>query len=497
MINSVLIVGGGTAGWMTALYMRHKLPKSVNISLVESSDIGIIGVGEGSTPYMKNFFDELGIAESEWMASTDATFKSGIRFDNWCGEQQYSSYFHPFFNEFDIQPAEMFFYNSGLKRRGYQANAKPDHYFTASYIADQYRNPKPVNNTQKHVDYGYHFDSVKLARFLREKAIANGVQHIVANISHAQLKDSGDIGHVETDEGEALQADFFIDCTGFRSLLAQDALSQPFHSYKDWLFNDAAVAIQTPIDKNIGFKAQTTSKALSCGWMWQIPLTSRWGNGYVYSSQYLSPEDAEQELRQELGLDSAFEVKAKHLKMKVGRVENHWCRNCVAIGLSQGFIEPLEATALMLVQFAIQNLTVALTKCQESGKSPQQIDIDAYNAEMNRLFEGVKDYITVHYLLNTRTDSQYWIDAREKTRVSQRVQTLLNAWDQGKDFEVALNSINDQLVYLRPSWYCILSGMGRHPTQLRETDRQAPTEQAIAYCNQTVQQHFPLIQESE
>lgn len=499
MTESVLIVGGGTAGWMTALYMSHKLPQKTEIRLVESSDIGIIGVGEGSTPYMKNFFDELGIAESEWMQATDATYKSGIRFENWCAEPQYNAYFHPFFNEFDIQPAEMFFYNSGLKRRGFKADAKPDHYFTASYIAEQYRNPKPIKAINKHVDYAYHFDSVKLARFLRDKAIGQGVKHIVANISHAQLKSGPSdteqgIDKVITDQGEELTADFFVDCTGFRSLLIQDALKQPFQSYNDWLFNDSAVAIQTPLDQQ-GYKSQTNSKALTCGWMWQIPLTSRWGNGYVYSSQYLSPQDAEAELRSELKLEEATDIKVKHLKMKVGRIDNHWHKNCVAIGLSQGFIEPLEATALMLVQFAIQNFTAILSKTGSRITSYQQADIEAYNIEMNRLFEGVKDYITLHYLLNTRQDSQYWIDAREKTKVSHRLKTLLDAWDQGKDFEVALNAIHEQLVYLRPSWYCILSGMGRHPEKLLDTDKQAPTEQATAWCNQTVQQYFPLISE--
>lgn len=487
-IDSILIVGGGTAGWMTALYLSQKLKRKTHISLVESEDIGIIGVGEGSTPYLKSFFDELGIEESVWMAETDATFKAGIRFDNWCKEPACNSYFHPFFNEFDQQPAEMFFYNSGLKRRGYQANTNPDHYFTAAFITDQFRSPKIPENTHKHIDYAYHFDSVKLARFLREKAKSNGVNHIVANVNDVAVDEDGNIPHVNTECGKQLEADFFVDCTGFRGLLLQNAMERPFHSYQDWLFNDAAVAIQTPTSSPHKYKAQTRSKALSSGWMWQIPLTSRWGNGYVYSSRYLSKEAAEQELKEELGISQDEDVKVKHLKMKMGRVKEHWHKNCVAIGLSQGFIEPLEATALMLVQFAIQNLTETFNR-----GTPNSDDVTSYNDEINRLFEGVKDYITLHYLLNSRSDSAYWIDVREKTRVSDRIEHLLKAWDGGKDFEMALNDISKALVYLRPSWYCILSGMGRHPENLQSTEKAGPVEQAINYCEKVAEAHFPLL----
>ena len=488
MQSSILIVGGGTAGWMSALYLKQTLPDNTQITLVESEDIGIIGVGEGSTPYLRNFFAELAIPESEWMAATDATYKAGIRFDNWCQEAEYQSYFHPFFNEYDQQPAEMFFYNSGLKRRGAQVAAHPDLFFTAAYIADQYRSPAAEAPQRKHIDYAYHFDSVKLGRFLRTKAKAIGVNHIIANVADVQLDASGAIACVMTECGQKLVAELFIDCSGFHGLLLQKSLARPFTSYADTLFNDAAVAIQTPVATPHQYKPQTDSKALSAGWMWQIPLTSRWGNGYVYSSKYSSAQDAEQELRTALGIDKNSPVQCKHLKMKVGRVEQHWYQNCVAIGLSQGFIEPLEATALMLVQFAIRNLANAL----KSGATGPE-DSKQYNAEMNRLFEGVKDYVSLHYLLNTRQDSQYWIDAREKALTSPRLATLLEAWDSGQDFEQALGTIKHQLLYLRPSWYCILSGMGRHPSPLHNTDKSAPVDQAINYCKHIASTHFPKL----
>lgn len=486
MINSILIVGGGTAGWMTALYLSSRLSANVNISLVESQDIGTIGVGEGSTPYLKQFFESLNIPEDEWMSQTDATYKSGIRFDDWSHECGYESYFHPFFNEFDKKPAEMFFYNCGLRRRGFEADANPDNYFTAAYIAERFKSPVLQQSSDVQVDYAYHFDATKLGQFLRDKAKSNGVKHHVANVTSVGTDSNGMLKSVMTDTGLKLAAQFFVDCSGFQSLLAQKTLKRKFVSYSDVLFNDAAVAIQTPAQSPHKFKAQTRSLALKNGWMWQIPLTSRWGNGYVYSSQHTTAKDAEDELKKTLGMSPDEEVEARHLKMKVGRLEEHWGGNCVAIGLSQGFIEPLEATALMLVQFAIQNLSLIL----ESG-SFSKYDMTHYNKEMNRLFDGVRDYVSLHYILNTRKDSQYWFDAREATKVSDNIKYLLKAWDRGEDFEAALKVVEEDLVYLRPSWYCILSGMGRHPERLQPTAKAGPVKVSVDYCQRITEKYFP------
>lgn len=485
MSNSILIVGGGTAGWMTALYLAHRLPSSVTISLVESQDIGTVGVGEGSTPYLKSFFESLNIDEQEWMTATDATYKSGIRFDEWSHESGYESYFHPFFNEFDKKPAEMFFYNCGLRRRGYEADANPDNYFTAAYMAEHYKSPVLKTPADTQVDYAYHFDATKLGHFLRDKAKAKGVKHHVANVTSVGTDSKGLLKSVMTDSGLKLTAKFFVDCSGFQSLLAQKALKREFVSYSDTLFNDAAVAIQTPTEQPHKFKPQTRSLALKNGWMWQIPLTSRWGNGYVYSSRHTTAKAAEAELKATLGLAEDDEVQARHLNMKVGRLNEHWAGNCVAIGLSQGFIEPLEATALMLVQFAIQNLCKVL----ETGNFSTH-DMMRYNQEMNRLFDGVKDYISLHYLLNTRKDSQYWLDARQEIQISDNIKHLLKAWDRGEDFEAALKVIEADLVYLRPSWYCILSGMGRHPEKLKATSQAGPVKISQDYCKRIIEKHF-------
>ena len=316
------------------------------------------------------------------------------------------------------------------------------------------------------------------------------MRHQYGNITSVEVSKHQQIKRVHTDTGQPFAADLFIDCSGFKSLLLQCSLKQTFVSYKDTLFNDAAVALQTPAQTPHQYKTQTVSKALKSGWMWNIPLTSRWGNGYVYSSAHIDEHEATEELIKTLGLADQDDLEPRHLKMKVGRVNHHWFQNCVAIGLSQGFIEPLEATALMLVQFAIQNLTEVLNQEVITGQHQKE-----YNQELNRLFDGVKDYVSLHYLLNTRKDSQYWWDVRENTKMSEEVKFLLKAWDRGEDFEAALKKVQQTQVYLRPSWYCILSGMGRHSDHLQATPKKGPVDIAIKYCRKTVETHFPLIED--
>ncbi len=227
-----------------------------------------------------------------------------------------------------------------------------------------------------------------------------------------------------TDAGETITGDFFIDCSGFAGLLIQQALKTPFVKYAENLFNDAAVAMPTPVGDEI--PPLTISKALKNGWAWKIPLTERYGNGYVYSSAFCSADEAERELREELGaLDSPTE--ARHLKMKVGRVTKHWNRNCLAVGLSQGFIEPLEATALMFIQRTISNFVDFL----EAGDIGEKAQSD-FNDWANELFEGTRDYIVTHYKTNTRGDTDYWRANAANRNLSAPLQELLRMWMSGK-----------------------------------------------------------------
>lgn len=467
---------------MAANLMQHHWPNT-QIRLIESENVGIIGVGEGSTPYLKQFFRQLGIEDKEWMPHCNATYKVGISFPNWSEREGYESYFHPFFSELDIKPGDPFFHNAKLQKSGINANAHPDHYFVTAQMARDCVAPISKKYPQLDIDYGYHFDSGLLGEFLKKRALAKGLEHIVDDITAVDLAPSGDIAQVQTTKGK-LTAELYVDCTGFRSLLMQQALSEPFISYQENLFNDSAVAIATDLDPNIDIRPQTQSTALSCGWAWQIPLANRYGNGYVYSSKYLSDDEAEAELRAHLNIEDRPDIKARRLKMKVGRIEQHWRNNCLAVGLSQGFIEPLEATALMLVQYTIDNFI------ENFGVADGQ---KRFNQNVNKMMEGIRDYIVTHYVTNGRSDSQYWRDCREAKR-SPRLTRLLETWDNNNNFESVLDELDDGLVYLRPSWYVLLMGVGRFPAKL---DKAAPShspvfeyEKSRGYCQQLVADVF-------
>ena len=388
--------------------------------------------------------------------------------------------FTRFFSVLDKQPAEMFFYNAGLRRRGYDAPAHPDDYFVAAQVAAQGRSPVPQG--QFDADYAYHFDSAKLGGFLRDRAKAKGLTHLIGNVEDIVLSEYGDISHVVTDVHGELSGDIFVDCTGFRAALINKALGCEYRSYQDMLFNDRAVALPTQIDTVQPLVAQTRSVALSNGWMWNIPLQSRYGNGYVYASDYISEDQAETELRTELGILET-DVEARHLKMRIGRLDNHWHRNCLAVGLSQGFIEPLEATALMLVQFTIERFIKA-------QQQPLSIARQDFNAGLNTTFDGVRDYIVAHYALNNRTDSQYWLDNASNPNRPDVLRLIQDCWSKGGDVEKVLTELNDKLVYLRPSWYCILAGMGCFPENLATTSQVASVCDARNYCQSAAQQYF-------
>ena len=397
-IRRIVIVGGGTAGWMTAMILGHSLiPKGVEILLLESPSVGIIGVGEGSTPWLRGFFDSLGIEESEWMPACNATYKCGIRFDGWSTKPGFESYFHPFASMLDNLTMTQFVHNTHARLNGADVHAHPNRFFIASQLAGHDLAPKPARNFPFDVWYGYHFDAGLLGEYLHRKAVERGVGYVPCHVTGAVLDEHGDIGSVSIRDGEPVAADVFVDCTGFAGLLIQQALGTPFLPFASNLFNDAAVAMPTPIGDDI--PSQTVSAAMKHGWRWQIPLTNRFGNGYVYSSSFCSADDAERELRETLRLLDA-DAPARHLKMKVGRVTKHWNRNCLAVGLAQGFIEPLEATALLFIQ-RTATAFVEFLEASDLGDGAH----DRFNQRVNDHFEGTRDYIVTHYKTNTRRDT--------------------------------------------------------------------------------------------
>ncbi|MFQ3251211.1 MAG: flavin-dependent dehydrogenase [Glaciecola sp.] len=456
-IKKIVIAGGGTAGWMAASLMHHRwASKGIQVYLVESPAIGIIGVGEGSTPTLKRFFQDLNISESEWMPECNATYKVNIEFSGWSPHSGINSYSHPFISQVDVFSEKHFYMNCLTRRHGLDVNTRPDEFLLNGWLAKQGKSPIAPSNFPFEVEYGYHFDSALLGHFLAKRAVKLGVKHVQAKIENVNLhSESGDIDSLLLDSGEILDADFFVDSTGFNSLLMQKALNVGFTPFSSNLFNDAAVAM--PSESISPTLPQTKSTALSSGWAWQIPLTHRTGNGYVYSSKYINKEQAEFELRSHLGLLDS-DVEARHLKMNVGQINKHWHKNCLAIGLSQGFIEPLEATALHLTQISIEMFMDSFEEGQ-FGNQGQAL----FNKEMNERYERVRDYIVAHYKLNTRNDSSYWVDSRENMKLSESLLQLLTVWYEKGDLPQEIYRQGLQNHFGVTSWHCLLAGYGAFP----------------------------------
>ena len=485
--GKILIVGGGTAGWMSAiLFADAWRDTATEICLLESSDIGIIGVGEGSTPKMRRFFDRLNIPESEWMPACNATYKCGIRFPDWSTRKGFKSYYHPFFSISDDHTVRAFAQNVAVRRENFDVHAHPDAFFVSNYLAKRKLAPKPHTKLEYQTEYAYHFDAGMIGKFLKEKSVALGVKHLVDTVTAVQQLENGNIGGVETKQHGLIEADFFVDCTGFASVLTSKTLGVPFRSYTDSLFNDRAVALPTPLEGET-LASQTISTAMKYGWAWKIPLTNRFGNGYVYSSKYIDADDAEAELRAHIGLPDES-VEARHLRMRVGRTESSWNKNTLAVGLSQGFIEPLEATALMIVQDTVENFIPRFTDGGYSDKYR-----DEFNTKINLIFDSIKDYIFMHYKLNSRNDTDYWIDNRENKLLSDSVAQILDVWDSGGDLLSELQRQGPRLAYSPTSWFCILAGMGRFPRKPKKAKRKTQIvdpDQIRTYCEQIIRD-FP------
>jgi 2-polyprenyl-6-methoxyphenol hydroxylase-like FAD-dependent oxidoreductase len=497
--KKIIIVGGGTSGWMAAAALSHSEAfKHWHITLVESENIGTIGVGEGSTPYLQRFMKQLGFAEKEWMQHCDATYKTGIEFSQWNGDNTH--FFHPFYTAMDVETAEIFFNAANGRRRGQSEHINGDNFFMSGHLAKHSLTPVPVKKMPAASEYGYHFDAAHLAKLLKDFSDKNGVEHIVADVTEVQQNELGDVTTLTLNKGKKetvnqsqetnLHADFFIDASGFKALLIDKSLKVPFISFSDELFNDAAIAVSTPPlsqDK----RNYTQSTALSSGWMWRIPLQSRTGNGYVYSSRHLSQQQAEVELAEQLNIDIA-DNQFRHLKMQVGMRATPWQNNVLAIGLAHAFIEPLEATALMMTQCTIERFIQLMSHDHDVTVDKKE----KLNTGLSRLILGVKDYIVAHYVTSKRQDSNYWQEISTVNSSSINLNSLLDSWKSGKDFDASLYNIEQEMAYFRPSWYVLLAGMDYRNEELsipHDGVTQALIEQAQQHSLQQAQRYFSLL----
>ncbi|MEO5492946.1 MAG: tryptophan 7-halogenase, partial [Sphingomonas sp.] len=329
--------------------------------------------------------------------------------------------------------------------------------------------------------YGYHFDAHLVGAFLRDHAVSLGVKHLQHRVVDVAVEDST-VTHLVAEDDISIPGDFFVDCSGFRSVIAQGALGVPFLPFASNLFNDSAVVMPTPCDPT-GTNCQTISTAMRHGWAWDIPLTSRTGNGYVYAAGYCSADEAETELRAHLGLlDSAAE--ARHLKMKVGRVADSWSGNCLALGLAQGFIEPLEATALHIVQATVEEFVSAWRNGDFGPKHRGE-----FNRAIAARYDGIRDYIVCHYRMNRRTDTAYWRDNAANHDLSDSLKAIITCWFTGRDLEEEIARQDIAKYYSPMSWHCLLAGYGQFPdpAKLSRDATLPPTDMAavdgfIARC---------------
>lgn len=452
--NHIVIVGGGTSGWMAANLLATRLRhRKCSITVIEPSTIPTVGVGEGSTPYFKDFFDAIGVKESEWMPACQATFKTGIAFPNWSRTANQKTYFHPFYSEIDAPQVEVFFAACEARRQGYDANAHPDEFFVSHHLYTQSINPNHVA-----VDCGYHFDSALLAKFLKTKATQNGVVCLDDEVASVSTDCQGNIDYLRTNTEGLIKGDFYLDCTGFRGLLIKQALNSSTASYQDKLFCNAAIAL--PVEHSDDTKAlnATISRAESMGWMWNIPLQNRLGVGLVYSQNHVEDDRVLETIKTRFDLSDEQVNTARKLSWEPQRLQQHWIKNCVAIGLSQGFLEPLEAAMLNITQRSIELLLDILLKGDSS--SIETKEINQYNEVVNGMFDGTCDYIQAHYLLNSRNDSEFWRDVRANTNLSEGLKDILETWHNNQSLNQALIRHPSTQIYLKTSWYCLLSGLG-------------------------------------
>lgn len=468
-IQHIIIVGGGTAGWMSAAYLNKALnasTKKCKITLIEASDIATVGVGEATIPTIREFFNELEIPEAQWMEKCNATYKLAIKFSGWYDNNPEDVYWHPFGGTKRTKTNRISLAHYWLKEKskGYPipfAKAVNE----AVQLCEANKSPRVASeNEMPKVNYAYHLDAGLLADFLKKIAIEGGVQHLIGKVEKASLDQNGFIQSIDTTSHGTLAGDLFIDCSGFRALLIEKALKEPWVSYADSLFVDRAVAITgayLPDDpyneQRGGLKPYTTARAQKSGWSWNTPLISRDGNGYVYSSAFASETDAESEFRQFLG-EKAIDSTAKHLKMRIGKFKRSWVKNCVSVGLSSGFIEPLESTGIALIQTAIQNLVYNFP-----DKSFDKVLLNTFNKELDDQYENTRDFIILHYCLTNREDTPFWRAVKNETHIPDSLKERLDEWKIRWPNRLASHS---ELIFIDFSYVCLLAGMNYFPEKL-------------------------------
>ena len=497
-VKSIVIVGGGTAGWLSAgiIAAEHLAQSShgIELTLIESPDINPIGVGEGTWPTMRNTLQTIGISETEFLRCCDASFKQGSQFIDWINGQNNDNYYHPFVAPQGFGQANI----AGYWQKNSQQTPFAHAVSFQPHLCDYGCAPKQKQTPEYAAvaNYGYHLDAGKFAQLLQQHCINKlGVKHISDHVTkvNSEIKNdiNSNIASVSTKQHGEVSGDLFIDCSGSKALLLAQHYKIPFIHKKDVLFNDSAIAVQVPYDTDDApIASHTLSTAQQSGWIWDIGLPTRRGVGYTFASDYISDEDAEKALRLYLSKTTSEETLAKLTFRKIaftpGYREKFWHKNCVAIGMAAGFLEPLEASALALVELSAKMVAKELP----ANHSIMSITAERFNLRFHYRWQRIIEFLKLHYILSKREDSQYWLDNRLPTSIPERLQQLLLLWKYQTPSYNDFTEIEE--IFPAASYQYILYGMG-FTTEQRTTENRydnQQTSQKNIYENQQLCQKY-------
>lgn len=484
-IKNVIVVGGGSAGWLAACFIQASQRHGhINVTLVESPNIPTLGVGEGTWPSMRHTLKTIGIPEAQFLLRCHASFKQGSRFDGWVNGND--SYYHPFMVPDGYQQLNL----AAQWQHNYATQSYDRVFCPQPHVCDKHLAPKQIATPDYAfvTNYGYHFDAGKLTELLQEHGTQRlGITHILADVNEVVTHLNGDIKALSTSQAGVVEGDLFIDCSGMKGLLIDKHYQQSLTNVDHVLLNNAAVAAQVPYaTDNTPIQSATVATAKSCGWTWDIGLFHRRGVGMSYATSHQSPEQAEQALRQHIASSGChkpdFEV--RHLSFTPGYRGKFWHRNCLAVGMSAGFIEPLEASALAMVELSLMMLN------EEFPQSREHMDILAkrFNQRFRYRWERVIDFIKLHYVLSQRNE-EYWLAQRAPASIPEQLSEWLSLWRYQAPSR--LDFIENEEVFSSASYQFILYGMGfnsefsaqtiapqyqQHAHQLVQTNQQRQTQ---------------------
>ncbi|MHB8287172.1 MAG: tryptophan halogenase family protein [Caulobacteraceae bacterium] len=457
-VLNIVVAGGGTAGWLTAglIAARHqdRMKTGFTVTLVESPGVGIIGVGEGTWPTLRASLQKIGVSETDFFRECDASFKQGAKFVGWATGEADDAYYHPLmppqgFTQVNLAPHWL----ADGESRSFCDAVCPQ-----GDICDHGLAPKMITTPeyQAVANYAYHLDAGKFAPFLQKHCTSKlGVRHVQADITTVNQDERGDIISLSTQQAGDIVGDLFVDCTGFASLLLGKTLGVPFVDCNDVLFCDTALAVQVPYaEPEAPIVSHTLSTAQSAGWIWDIGVQSRRGIGHVFSSGHISDAAAEDELRAYIG-EAHRHLPVRKIKIRSGHRQTFWKNNCVAVGLAAGFLEPLEASAIVLVELSAK----LISEQMPANREVMDIIAGRFNATTLYRWGRIIDFLKLHYALTRRTDSPFWIDNVDPASIPERLQNLLHLWKyQSPWFFDEFDRLEE--VFPAASYQYVLYGMG-------------------------------------